>query len=299
MTHRKAVLISFAALLCSTCGLAAAPNQSRQDRSSKKIVLIAGPKDHGGPGAHEYEKDLRLLKRCLDTSPNVKGIRTEVHVVKGPRDFSKLRDAATIVIHSSGDLRENETHSLFPIHNRANPEATYSEADAEYLEQLDRLMKRGTGMVVLHYSLIVENPRSRAYLLDWIGGYHRSGQSQVKLDRTEATPASPDHPILSGVRPWTTDHEYYFNQYFRENDKRVVPILTTMMPSDDPQRHVIAWAVEREGGGRGFAFTGGHYHKNMLIDDYRRMILGAILWTAKIPVPKGGVVSSVDDAGSK
>jgi len=288
---RKAVLISLVVLLSSTCFLTGTPGQS--DKPTKRIVLIAGPKDHGGPGVHEYEKDLRLLKKCLDASPSVKGISTEVFVVKEPRDIGKLADAATIVIHSSGDQRAEETHSVFPINNKANPDDTYSKADAQYVEQLDRLMKRGVGMVVLHYSLIVENPRSRAYLLDWIGGYHRNGQSRVKIDRTEATPATPGHPILAGVGPWTTDHEYYFNQYFGENDKRRVPILTTMMPSDDPQRHVIAWAVERKGDGRGFAFTGGHYHKNMLLDDYRRMILNAIAWTAKIPVPKGGVVSTV------
>ncbi len=289
MMSRKAVLISFAVLLCSTCRAAEVPGESGSGRALKKIVFIAGPKDHGGPGAHEYEKDLLLLKKCLDTLPGVKGIRTEIFVTKGPGDIGKLDDAATIVIHSSGDQRADETHSIFPTHDKTDPDATYSKADARYLQQLDRLMKRGVGMVVMHYSLIVENPRSRSDLLDWIGGYHRSGQSQVKIDRSEATPAAADHPILDGVRPWTTDHEYYFNQYFREDDKRVVPILTTMMPSDDPQRHVIAWAVEREGGGRGFTFTGGHYHKNMLLDDYRRMLLNAILWTAKVPVPKGGV----------
>jgi len=291
MMIRRVLLISLVVLLGSTDCLADAASRPDSGGTAKKIVLIAGPKDHGGPGAHEYEKDLMLLKKCLDISPSAKGLRTSIHVVNGPRDIGRLRDAATIVIHSSGDPRDDETHAIFPIHNRANPDATYAPADARYIEQLDRLMKQGVGMVVLHYSLIVENPRSRAYLLDWIGGYHRSGQSQVKLDRTEAKPATPGHPILNGVRPWTTDHEYYFNQYFREDDKRRVPILTTMMPSDNPQRHVIAWAVEREGGGRGFAFTGGHYHKNMQIDDYRRMILNAILWTAKAPVPQGGVVS--------
>jgi type 1 glutamine amidotransferase len=290
--NRRAFFAMFALSMgCSAC-CPAAPAGAGSDEALKKIVLLAGPKDHGGPGAHEYEKDLVLLKQCLETSPNVSGVSSEVHVVSGPRDAERLRGAATIVIHSSGDVRADETHAIFPIHNKAHPEATYSEADLRYVEQFDRAMKRGTGIVVLHYSLIVENPRSRSYLLDWIGGYHRSGQSKVKVDRSEATPAKPAHPILRGVRPWTTDHEYYFDQYLPD-DKRRVPILTTMMPSDAPQQHVIAWAVEREGGGRGFAFTGGHFHKNMLLDDYRRMILGAILWTAKIPVPEGGVVSSV------
>lgn len=293
MISRRAVLISLTVWMCSTCCLAGAPGGPEPDGSSKKIVFVAGPKDHGGPGAHEYEKDLQLLKECLDSSPNVKGITTQIHVGQMPDNLLGLRDVAAVVIHSSGDTQEKETHAVFPTHNRKDPDATYSKTDARRVGQLDGLMKRGVGIVVLHYSLIVENPRSCDYLLDWIGGYHRSGQSQVKIDRSEALPATPGHPILRGVRPWTTDHEYYFNQYFGENDKRVVPILTSMLPSDNPRRQVIAWAIERAGGGRGFAFTGCHYHKNMQIEDYRRMLLNAILWTAKIPVPKEGVVSSV------
>lgn len=293
MISRKAISISLAVLLCSTCCLAGAPGRREQGKAPKKIVFIAGPKDHGGPGAHEYEKDLALLKKCLDTSPDAKGVTTEIYVGSVSKNVRQLRDAATIVFHSSGDSREDETHAIFPTHNKKDPQATYSKTDLRRIGQLDKLMKRGVGIVVLHYSLIVEDPRSRDYLLDWIGGYHRSGQSQVKIDRSQATPAESKHPILSGVGPWTTDHEYYFNQYFRPNDKRVVPIFTSMLPSDAPRRQVIAWAVEREGGGRGFTFTGCHYHENMQIEDYRRMLLNGILWTAKVPVPKQGVVSSI------
>ena len=292
MVSRKAVSISLAVLLCSTCCLAGAPG-GRKAYAPKKIVLIAGPKDHGAPGAHEYVKDLELLKKCLDTSPNARGVATEIYVGSLSDGVGQIRDAATVVFHSSGDARADETHAIFPANNAKDPEATYSKSELRRIGQLDRLMKRGVGIVVLHYSLIVENPRSREYLLDWIGGYHRSGQSQVKIDRGRATPATRKHPILAGVGPWTTDHEYYFNQYFAKSDRRVVPVLTSMLPSTAPKRQVIGWAVQREGGGRGFAFTGGHYHKNMQVEDYRRMLLNAILWTAKVPIPKEGVASSI------
>lgn len=296
---RGAVLIGVVALMIFMWSPPAAAGESLDSKTQRKrIVFIAGPKDHGGPGAHEYEKDLRLLKRCLDTSPGIKGLSTAIHVGRAPRDIRELKDAATIVIHSSGDRLKNETHALFPLHDEEKA-GGYTEEDEKFLRQLDRLMKQGTGIVVLHYSLIVETPKARSYFLDWIGGYHHSGQSQVRIDRSEAQPATPGHPILRGVKPWTTDHEYYFNQYFRKDDKRVVPILTSMLPSTDPKRHVIAWAVERDGGGRGFAFTGGHYDKNMLVEDYRRMLLNAILWTAGVDVPEGGVTSTVSPGTSR
>jgi len=283
---RSPLPIALALTFFFACGFKAAPAEADPGTSPRKIVFIAGPKDHGSPGAHEYEKDLLLLKKNLDESAEIKGIVTKIYVGRVPEDMAELGDAATIVLHSSGDGRADETHALFPQNNANAPEQTYCEADVRRLEAFDALMKKGVGIVVLHYSLIVAHPRSQEYFTDWIGGYHRPGFSKVKIDRSEAVPATPGHPILRGVRPWTTDHEYYFNQYFLPKDPRFVPILTSMLPSDQPQKHVVAWAVEREGGGRGFALTGCHYHANMLIDDYRQMLRNAILWTAKVPMPE-------------
>ena len=58
---------------------------------------------------------------------------------------------------------------------------------------------------------------------------------------------------------------------------------------------VVAWATERKDGGRSFGFTGAHFHKNWGNDDFRKLVLNAILWTAKLDVPSGGVKSSVSD----
>jgi len=286
MTRMTACLT--AALL--TAALVAGPTAAGENdaEAAKTVVFIAGPKDHGAPGCHEYEKDLRLLARCLQTSPNVKGIRTKVFTPRAPTDIAELDGAATIVVHSSGDRKQTETHALFPSNNGRDD--WYSDADVAYLKAFDKLMQRGTGLVVMHYTLIVQDPRARKSMLAWVGGYH-GDQSRVKMDKSEATPATPGHPILRGVEAWTTNHEYYFNQYIPDR-KRVTPILTSMLPSNKPEKHVIAWAFERPGGGRGFAFTGGHFHKHLEIEGYRRMLLNAILWTAKVSVPDGGVVSS-------
>src|SRR5690606_15795938 len=47
--------------------------------------------------------------------------------------------------------------------------------------------------------------------------------------------------------------------------------------------------VERADGGRGFAFTGGHFQKSWNDEAYRTLMLNALCWTAKVPVPAGGV----------
>jgi|GEM_PF-2112431 len=40
---------------------------------------------------------------------------------------------------------------------------------------------------------------------------------------------------------------------------------------------------------RGFGFIGGHFHKGWANNDQRKLVLNAILWTAKATVPASGV----------
>ena len=57
------------------------------------------------------------------------------------------------------------------------------------------------------------------------------------------------------------------------------------------KKQVVAWAYERPDGGRGFGFTGGHFHRNWQHDDFRKTVLNAIAWTAHLEIPAGGVTS--------
>jgi hypothetical protein len=100
---------------------------------------------------------------------------------------------------------------------------------------------------------------------------------------------------------------------FRDGMSGVIPILSAVPPSSTMNRsdgphegnpavraavkngevEHMAWALERPDGGRGFGFTGGHYHKNWGNDNVRKLVLNAILWTAKVEVPSEGVPSHV------
>jgi len=55
----------------------------------------------------------------------------------------------------------------------------------------------------------------------------------------------------------------------------------------------MMWAVERPDGGRGFGFTGGHFHENWSNENYRKVVLNGLVWLAKADVPKNGIESSV------
>lgn len=77
-------------------------------------------------------------------------------------------------------------------------------------------------------------------------------------------------------------------------DKRLTPLLTVTRPAGG-DAEVVSWAVERNGGGRGFVFTGSDFHKNMAVDQHRRILANGILWAARIDVPSGGVSCQVPD----
>ena len=132
----------------------------------------------------------------------------------------------------------------------------------------------------------------------------------------------PEHPIANGVKPFQIKDEWYFNMRFvsdlvgnesaEVSDLKFVPILVAT-PSDvvrsgpyvfprGPYPHIQAskgraecmmWSVERADGGRGFGFTGGHFHDNWGNDDFRKVVLNGALWLTKAEVPENGVESTV------
>ena len=132
----------------------------------------------------------------------------------------------------------------------------------------------------------------------------------------------PKHPISRGVKPFSIKDEWYFNMRFINNiagneptdldGMRFTPILVGIPEQKvrngpyvypkGPYSHIQAnsnraeammWAVERRDGGRGFGFTGGHFHDNWANDNFRKTILNAFLWLSKLEVPRRGVKSTV------
>ena len=53
----------------------------------------------------------------------------------------------------------------------------------------------------------------------------------------------------------------------------------------------VAWAYERPDGGRGFGCTGGHTHWVYAQNDFRKLMLNAVCWIARVEVPPDGVAT--------
>jgi len=278
-----AAVLWCAVLLLSALGVAQA--QRTPARRGKKVVLIAGPITGHPKHSHEYERSVILLKQLLDTSPSTRGLRTEVYFSGWPTDETVLNDADTIVLVTDGGDRKETDHPLY-VGSR--------------FQTLERQMKRGCGLVQFHWTTF--NPsRYHEQITEWVGGYfdYEKGPaanhwySKIQHWEGPTSLGDPKHPILRGVKPPTLKEEFYYNIRFRENDARLTPILLTR-PPNETQDFPVAWAVQRKDGGRGFGFTGGHHFDNWWNDDFRKLILNAIVWTARGEIPRQGVETKLD-----
>ena len=261
---------------------------------TKKIVFVAGPKDHGAPGRHEHEKDLRILAYSLENSTNLKGVTTQVIVGQVPRDLSQLKDAAVIVLESSSDRAPKETHALLPNVTTTDGK-TYDAETTAFLNSFGDLLKKGVGLVVFHYATWPQNEAGRQYYLDWLGGYYKSGTSVNPVDEWTMAPKAENHPILRGVKPWTYREEVFCRFVLPEEYPTVPLLVGTPAKRTDVGPQVASWAYQRKDGGRGFVMGGLDWHSNMLIEDNRRFLLNGIVWAAGMEVPAGGVASSLPE----
>ncbi len=268
-------------------GVLAACNTNAAD---KKIIFIAGNPSHG-PGEHEHRAGCLLLQSCLQ---NVPGVTTAVYSNGWPANAeSAFADAAAIIVYCDGGgghtlLRENR------------------------LQTIGGLMKKGVGLACLHYGVEPTKEKGQPEFLDWIGGAFEINWS-VNPHWDANFNKLPNHPITRGVKPFQIRDEWYFNMRFREGMKGVTPILSAVPDGSTTNRNDgphegnpamremvargevqhVAWAAERADGGRGFGFTGGHFHKNWGDDNFRKVMLNAILWVAKVEVPADGVQSKL------
>jgi len=265
-------------------------NRAHGQGAAKKIVFLAGPKEHGAPGRHEYEKDLRELAWSLEHAG--KGIKTVVLVGKAPKDLSVLQDASAIVIDGSGGWLKTETGILFP-QDQDTDGRTYAPETTAWLKNLDQLIKeKHIGLAIFHYSMWVDNWVGKRYLLDWFGGLWIPYSSHNPVDSWAVKPLPVQHPILSGVQPWTYREEMYSRYFLFHNPRRTELLEATPSEARNGGPDPVSWIYDRPDGGRSFVWGGSDFHDNMhTVTDYRRFLLNAIAWTAGVDVPAGGIAA--------
>lgn len=260
--------------------------------ADKKVALLIAGRPSHGPGEHEHNAGVQLLAKCLNEGA---ADRLEV-ITKLNADWptpEELAKADTILIYSDGG-------------------GGHPALKDDRLQQLGEQMKRGAGFVCLHYAVEVPKDQAGQQFLNWLGGYFETDWS-VNPHWNANFKDLPKHPISNGVQSFGARDEWYYHMRFPEGMEGVTPILSdvpsaeTLSRPDGPHsgnpavraevaagkpQHV-AWAADRKDGGRGFGFTGGHFHKGWGNDSQRKLVLNGILWTAKAEVPAEGVQSQV------
>jgi type 1 glutamine amidotransferase len=249
------------------------------DPALTKIALIAGRQSHG-PGEHEFFAGCAILMKLLQETPGVAPVMARDGWPKNPETF---KDAKSVVFFMDG----GGGHPILQDRHR---------------EEIQKLMDAGVGFVNLHYA--VEYPKEYGEeVLNWLGGYYETGYS-INPHWKADIQSLPDHPITRGVKPFAIQDEWYYCIRFAPDMKGVTPILKATPPDStrgtaEAKKHpgreeILAWAFERPNGGRSFGFTGAHFHKNWGDENFRRLVVNAILWTAKVKVPKEGARVDLD-----
>ncbi len=256
----------------------------------KSVVMIAGHPSHG-PGEHEHNAGVQLLTECLKEGASGL-VDVKFHLNGEWPGVEELAKADTILIYADGG-------------------GGHPAIQDDHLADLSKQMKRGCGFVCLHYAVEIPKDKGGPEFLKWMGGYFESDWS-VNPTWQANFKQLPVHPVSNGVHPFTIMDEWYFHMRFPKDPTGLthvlqdVPPASTMDRKDGPHEgnptvraevaafkpQTVAWAFERpDGSGRGFGFTGGHFHKGWANDDQRKLVLNAIVWTAHAEVPSAGIES--------
>jgi hypothetical protein len=302
MAHTVArfILPVFMGLAWSLVSVSCAIGQDEQ-LTKKKLVIIAGKPSHP-PRMHEFNAGVQLLHACLKDIPDL-----ETHFILNgwPQDTQVFDGANAVVFYTDGGAKHEAV-----------------QEEGKRLALIDEWVQKGVGIGCMHYGVEVVPDQAGKQFKRWIGGHYENMFSCNPIWEPSFA-YFPDHPISRGVKPFTIQDEWYFNMRFvadlpgnkpaEAEGMKFIPILVAS-PSDDvrdgpyvypkgPYKHIQAntdraeammWAVERADGGKGFGFTGGHFHDNWTNDSFRKVVLNALVWVSGAEVPVAGVDSKLE-----
>jgi hypothetical protein len=254
----------------------------------KRIVFIADTATHGPRGNHEFVAAAMYFARRINA--DYPGAYAVVHLYsKGKSEVPKdLKHADTIIV----------------LLNHAGPVVN---------DEVQTAIDRGVGFAAIHYGVEVDKGKQGQQYLKWLGGYFEPFWS-VNPFWTPEFKDFPTHEITRGVKPFSINDEWYYHMRFVDKMEGVTPILAALPPLSTVQgdgkkasshggnpdvyedvkagnKQVVAWAYERPDKGRAFGFTGLHKHSNLGDDNFRRVLLNALVWVSKLEVPAEGVAS--------
>lgn len=228
--------------------LAGAPEPPLETRPIR-VVLVAGPKDHG-PGEHDYPA---WQKSWLELFGAAEGVDLS-GAWEWPSE-DQLKRADVLVFYQKGDWNDKRAADI------------------------DRFLNRGGGLVYLHYA--VDGGARPAEFAERIGLAWQGGRSLFRHGPLQVEFEAPlDHPIARNFAKLELVDESYWNLV---GDPARIDPLASGIEQGQPQP--LFWTLEPLGG-RVFVSIPGHY--SWTFDDplFRVLILRGIAWAAGEPVDR-------------
>lgn len=256
----------------------------------KTVLCFVVHKTSHGFGKHEYAAGARLIGEWIADKYDGKTVESR-HSIEWPEDPDTFfKDADTVVFFCTGG----------PRHLVNN-----------HVREFDTVMRTGAGIACLHYGVEVPIGPSGKGMLAWMGGYFETNWS-VNPHWVASFESFSDHPAANGIQPFEINDEWYFHMRFVGDMEGVTPILSAVAPKETMKRpdgnhsgnpavrkavaagepQHVAWAYERGDdykNGRGYGFTGLHYHWNWEDDNFRKAVLNGVAWTAGLQIPENGL----------
>jgi type 1 glutamine amidotransferase len=255
--------------ICLALGFLALAGGAALGQEGRKTKVLFLGKDPDHPyGSHMYMHTCGVLAKCVALTPG-----TETVVANGwPKDAGALDGVKSIVVYTSP--------------------AAELLLESPHRGQLDEMMKKGVGLVTIHWASSVyqkDFDRLGPTWLSYLGGTWisnvglSSGKSRLKR-------LIPDHPISRGWKEYDIEDEYYLDPTI----KFAKPLLE--VTEKQGKKVIVGWVYDRPDGGRSFATTLGHPYSNFQREPFRRMLVNAILWSAHLEVPKEGAPVGLPEA---
>lgn len=239
----------------------------------QRVLLIGQAPDGHPPGTHEYRAAASLFAKMLTPMERLQTIvvSADGDWVEGP-ELLDGADAAVVFV-SEG--------------------AKWLQTDAKRLAAFQDLARRGGGLICLHWGM---GTREAEFIPKWVelfGGCHGGPDRRYKVVDVKTQLATPDHPILRGVKPVEVREEFYFKLKLAQPAEQITPLIRVRIEEED---HTVGWAWQRPDGGRSFGFSGLHFHDNWKLESYQRMLAQSVYWVLNREIPEAGLQIKLEAA---
>jgi putative heme-binding domain-containing protein len=228
--------------------LAGAPKTGDKPKAMK-IVLVAGPKDHG-PGEHDYPAWQKVWQRLLSMDETC-----TVETAQQWPSEEQLKSADVLVFYQQGKWT------------------------ADRARDMDAFLGRGGGAVYIHYAVDggTDAPGFAQRIgLAWQGGRSKFRHGPLDLGFDPAK----DHPI---ARNFTKLHLHDESYWQLVGDPKKITLLATG-PEDNAEQPLF-WTMQ-PGKARVFVSIPGHFSWSFDDPLFRVLLLRGIAWTAGEPVDR-------------